>query len=133
MKAPLVLVAVALVTVFAAASAEEKIQRFEIPCGLTKQLIVERAAEVFGRSGCRIVTAYPELGQMTAEFIGSERDFYSPTTFHLALVGDTLHVTVYRIATISGGQEMYRDVESSVANPILAELTKIAKTPLDGR
>lgn len=122
----MILMALASVTVAHA----QPVERHAIPCSLTPEKLVSGAAAVFGRLGCRVTEAFPELGAITAEFVGEERGFYSPTVFHLALVGDTLHVTVFRTAGISGGQTMYREVEADVANPILAELRKLTSTPI---
>jgi hypothetical protein len=104
------------------AAANEDIKHVKVKCGLSGDTLVKRAAAIFASNGCRVVSAFPELGAITAEYIGDERDFYSPTTFHLALAGDVLHITVYRIVTISGGQVMYREVEDDVMNPIIAAI-----------
>jgi hypothetical protein len=126
MKAIVCLLLFATVTLHA----EDKIQRFALPCPLSRAELVTRAADVFARMHCRVTSAESALGFITAEFVGDERDFVSSTVFHLAFARDSVYITVWRTASISGGQLMYRDVEAAVANPILAELRAVLATPL---
>lgn len=108
----------------------QEISRFQAPCALPAGELVRRAAAVFARTGCRVISADTSLGLITAEYLGHERTFWSPTTFHLALADGTLFVSYWREAGIGGSQRMLRDPEADVVNPIVAGIRGLCTTPI---
>lgn len=126
MKSIIICLVLTLSAVSVASAQSERIRRIEIPCPLSNEALVDSAARIFARTGCRLVSAFPIFGTITGEFIGDEGGFYSPTTFHLALAGGTLYVTVYCVITIGGGQIMYREPDADVVNPVLSEVRRLA-------